>query len=490
MIDDEDLQLGYDLPGPALENPWTNFFADRSATPNTWSDEAITAWVRDDNYRDGNGQLTLAAKLRDALPTAWDENNNGRWDGYLPDAWFQFDDQGFDRAPDGTPTGWRAFRYYPLPGAFWPTNGSAGDVLIRLAPAFRHDRNGKEDLKIYRLNLAVVEALMKRQDVPIETTDERTIGVDLDKNGELGRAKVVRFEWAPTKGKMMHYVGEAEELRKAGKVHLAGGLLPEGTEFLHSVRYLDHRDGYVGMAPRMKELRHAKKRRWQTYSQLEQAAVQEAREKVAFPDRLRTIFGSLEVGVANGQGWQFQGFIEDEQGDLRPQTFEESVFCVGCHGGVGATVDASYSFERKLDAAADGTDWRHWSQIGFEGMPDRARADGTFEYARYLEEVGGGDDYRGNTEVQERFFDETGALRPEAVKQLRKEVASLIVPSGPRALALNRAYRQIVADQSYIRGRDTLVATPVTNIHQKLKSDTSTGVSDPVPATWEPLSKP
>ena len=50
---------------------------------------------------------------------------------------FDFDDEGFDHAPDGTPTGWRAFAYMPLPSTFWPANGSTDDVLIRLPEAYR-----------------------------------------------------------------------------------------------------------------------------------------------------------------------------------------------------------------------------------------------------------------------------------------------------------------------------------------------------------------
>src|SRR3546814_10725129 len=37
----------------------------------------------------------------------------------------------------------------------------------------------------------------------------------------------------------MHYVGRARREQDAGRVHAAAGLFPEGTEFLHSVRYLD-----------------------------------------------------------------------------------------------------------------------------------------------------------------------------------------------------------------------------------------------------------
>ena len=34
-----------------------------------------------------------------------------------------------------------------------------------------------------------------------------------------------------------------------------------------------------------------------------------------FPDRLRTLWGDFEHGVPNGQGWVYQGFIEESNTD-------------------------------------------------------------------------------------------------------------------------------------------------------------------------------
>ena len=61
----------------------------------------------------------------------------------MPDVQFAFDDHGYDHHPDGTPTGWRAFAYYPFVGTFFPTNGSADDVLVRLDAALREDDAGQ-----------------------------------------------------------------------------------------------------------------------------------------------------------------------------------------------------------------------------------------------------------------------------------------------------------------------------------------------------------
>jgi hypothetical protein len=38
---------------------------------------------------------------------------------------------------------------------------------------------------VYKTNLAIVEAIITRRDVSIDATDEKALGVDLDKNGKL-----------------------------------------------------------------------------------------------------------------------------------------------------------------------------------------------------------------------------------------------------------------------------------------------------------------
>jgi hypothetical protein len=482
FIDDWDVQLSYALPGPALENPWTNLFVDRRAEVAAISDAEILAWVRADNYHDDDGGLRLARRLSE-VPEEWDFDGDGEWAGFRPDAYFRFDGDGFDLDPAGKRTGWRAFAYYPFPGTFWPTNGSAGDVLIRLPSAFRTNVEGEADDRVYATNLAILEALAKREDVPIPPTDEKALGVDLDRDGRLRTAERVTFSWAPTKGKHMEYVGRAGQLLSEGKVHLAAGLLPVGTEFLHSVRYLDPPESsardLVGMAPRMKELRYARKRRWLTYSDLDEAAAEEIKSKDDFPDRTRQIFGDVEHGVSNGQGWVYQGFIEDRRGELRPQTFEESVFCVGCHSGVGATTDGVFSWARKLPASGPSGGWFHWTQRGLRGIPEPTRTDGAGEYTLYLAEAGAGDEFRGNREVISRFFDPSGALDPEAIFRLREDVSYLLLPSPDRALLLDKAYRVLVGEQSYVRGRDATVE-PVANVHRRLEADHETGIRDPV----------
>jgi hypothetical protein len=479
-VDDADVQTSMSLPRYATVNRWTNLL-DPPA-PVAIADDDLLAWVRRSNYLADDGAPKLAKALA-SPPAAWDADGNGTWDGFVPDCHFHADAEGWDRAPDGRATGWRAYAYVPMPGMFWPTNGSAADAFIRLPEAFRQDDAGKESQAIYALNLAIVEAYLRRADVPIAPADERALGVDLDGDGALGEARKVAFVWPPAKDRSFHYVGRASALAGAkGGVPVAG-LFPAGTEIVHSVRYLDVAGGEVRMAARMKELRYMRKVRYLTYSDLDLAAKAEMREKAKKPDRLEVIRGDAERGLATGTGWIMAGFIEDAAGELRPESVEETAACIGCHGGVGATVDSTFSFARKL---ADGTPaggWYHGGARGLAGVPEPRRADGRGEYLAWLEEVGGGDDFRSNAEVAERFFGEGGKVKPAMARALAADISVLVMPSPGRALALDRAYLALVKAQSFTKGRDVVLGKP--RVHARVEQDMPTGVRDPVEPPWK-----
>jgi hypothetical protein len=87
--------------------------------------------------------------------------------------------------------------------------------------------------------MAIVEALITRRDVAIDPVDETQWGVDIDKDGTLAVSHRVAFDWAPLQNRNMSYVGQARLDQQQGKLHLAAGLFPEGTEFLQSVRYIE-----------------------------------------------------------------------------------------------------------------------------------------------------------------------------------------------------------------------------------------------------------
>ncbi|HIQ38233.1 MAG TPA: hypothetical protein EYH36_09630 [Desulfocapsa sulfexigens] len=478
-INDWDLQLEYSFPEAGLQNPWINLFEDRSGRIQKISDQAILEYVRTSNYLDEQGNIIISNRMRE-VPSSWDVNENGRWDGYTPDCYFNFDDKGFDHDPEDNYTGWRAFAYYPFPGTFWPTNGSTDDVLIRLAVNFRLDDKGKFDLTVYKVNLAIVEAIINRRDVAIEEIDENRFGVDLNKDGILGLTNLIAFDWNPLKNKHMSYVGQAGVDQQQGTVHLAAGLFPEGTEFLHSVRYIDVNDqGSVSIAPRMKELRYMKKRSWQSYADLENSALSEIKEKEDFPDRTRQFIGNSEQGLNNDDGWLLQGFIEDAGGDLRPQSFEETVFCIGCHGGTGVTTDSVFSFPRKIDSNHHQNGWYHWSQKGLKGLSEpkiKIRDAGVYyEYSYYLMYNKSGNEFRDNLEVVNKFYTPDGSVKLDMLDLLHEDITVLLDPSAERALQLNKAYQTIVWDQDFIHGRDANIA-PVANVHKEVEHDLSTGV--------------
>lgn len=476
VLNDSETQLAFTFLGPAQTNPWTNLFVDRRAQIAAMSDAAILQYVKQDNYRDASGKVKLITTINAHIKT-YDANGNGQWDGYLPDVYFQFDHEGFDRSPSGEYSGWRSFAYYPFLGTFMPTNGSTDDVMIRLPRAFQTNEQGQWDKSIYIINLAIVEAVIKEKNIPIPPVDEKSLGVDLNKNGKLDRATEVVYDWAPLQKRLMSYVGGARELLATKKVHLAAKLYPEGTEFLHSVRYLDiNSQQQVAMAPRLKELRYSRKKFWATYFDHQTIAGNEIKERHDYPDRPKRIIGSPEEGITLEQGWVYQGFIEDAQGELRPQTFEEHAFCAGCHSGTGSHVDSSFAFYRKFDHQQFQQGWYHWTQKPLAGIPEPKReSDGEYEYSYYLQHNPTGDEYAANTEVVERFFNSDGKQKPEAFQRLHQDISYLLMPSTARALALNKAYRLIVQEQSFNRGRDAVLA-PMTQVHKHLEEDQETGI--------------
>lgn len=464
---DTDLQLEYNFPQEILKNPYINLFKDRSQKVAMLTDEEILKYIRASNYFDTKGNIVL----KESLPQGWK--------GYVPDCYYYFDDEGFDHDYKNRYTGWRAFRYYPFLGTFWPTNGSTDDVLIRLSKSFREDSNGTFDKEIYKLNLAIVEAVVKQKDILLpKSVDETHYGVDLNQNGRLDSADTIVFS-SKNYFNNMSYVGKAKEALQTGSIHLAGGLFPEGTEFLHSVRYIDWDESlrHIKMAPRMKELRYAKKSVWTSYSELERIAKSELWESETNQEtqtQAEVWQGNYEEGLKTGTGWIYQGFIEDREGVLRPQTHEETINCMGCHAGIGATTDTTFAFARKFEGThktEKDYGWKHWSQKGLSGVHEpKANYKGkgeVYEYSFYLQNNHSGNEFRDNNEVQEKFFNADGSLKEAMVQKLHTDISTLIFPSKKRALQLDKGYKVLVEEQSYIYGRDANVR-PMKHVYKEI----------------------
>ena len=449
-------------------------FKDNSEKVEEITDDFILNYVRQDNYKTTNGRLILADALNE-VPAEWDRNKNGEWDGFIPDSYYNFNEKGFDTAPDGNLTGWRVFAYYPFLGTFMPVNGSTDDVMIRLPEAFRKDEQGLFNQDVYELNLSIIESLLKQKDIVISEVDETLYSVDLNKDGKLSRTNTIRFSWSPNDNVFMSYVGLAKTKLEKDDVKLAAGLFPVGTEFLHSVRYIDAQNGKTVMASRMKELRYARKDNWRNYYQLERIATQEVKERHDFPDRTKQVLGNMEVGLTVPQGWTYQGFIEDKQGDLRPQSYEESYFCVGCHSGTGATADTTFSFSRKFDSNNFKQGWYSWLEKDLSGISDPLRNDGIGEYGYYLTHNPSGNEYRNNDAVKTKFYYNNGEKNTAAFKALEADISTLLMPEVKHALLMNKAYKVIVNEQSYRHGRDGHVKK-IDNIHKNVELGQDTGI--------------
>jgi hypothetical protein len=417
QLDDGSLQGDYAFSDVGVENHWRNLFVDRTAWLEAVSDEDIRAYVDADNYSSLGGRLRKAS-----------------WKGFAPDLQgyergaAAFDDHGLAR--DGS--FWVAFNYKPFLGTFWPTNGSTDDVVIRLPRSFR-ELHGKFSRDVYFVNLTLVELAIKNLERgSIWPVDERPLAFDVDGDGVLSIATHVR--------RGSHYAGDA------GLVPLAFEQFPQGTELMHSVRYLGLDDGdRVTLSRRMKELRYMRKVNVLPRHVIESRYANERKEKRL--GELPRFLRRGDEGLDNALGWFVQGFIEDYEGELRPQSYEETMFCMGCHSAIGTTLDSTFSFARKVPGAAG------WGYVELRGMTDAPSVseDGG-EILNYLRRAGGGSEFRENPEMLERWFRPDGTVDEAKVK--KADVYTLVTPSARRALDLNKAYTHVVRHQSYIDGRD------------------------------------
>lgn len=435
VMKDVYLQGLYDFSDAGMTNSWKNLFKDRSEEIKNIPDDQILNWVNTDNYSDWVERESL--RKESAAPPMFLEN--------LADPVKAFDERGVAR--DGSH--WIAFNYKPFPSAFWPTNGSTDDVMIRLPAKFR-EIDGKYSEALYFVNLSLLELTMKRlSNISIPAVNEHDIGADLNGDGILTEnvSELVRLN---------NYLGDASG------IPVEDMLYPEGTEFLHTVRYVGvDNDGDIFVPKRMKEVRYMKKHQLKSRVALRSAYFLEAKEKHLGNLPLTVYIG--ERGIDNRFGWTLNAYIEDQHGQLRQQNKQEMAFCNGCHKTVGSTIDQTFSFARKVEGE-DG-----WGYIDLKAMKDVPTINETQgEYLTYFERVGGGDEFRQNKEMQEKYF-ENGTVNKEKVKSA-DSVYELITPSRDRALALNKAYKRIVEEQSYIFGRD-VVLSPASNVIENIDAE-------------------
>ncbi len=431
QMGDGTLQGNYEFSDVGLTNSWKNLFVDRRELIADISDKAILDYIGEDNY---------TASTENGLPAEMQIKQLS-----YPDE--AFGEHGI--ANDGS--GWVAYNYKPFPSTFWPTNGSTGDAMIRLPAAFQL-RQGEYSEDVYLANLTLLEMALKDVDtLAVPPLNEQTIGMDLNGDGALSEA-VTHIQ------RQSHYVGDASS------IELSYQLYPQGTELLHTVRYIGVDDeGQIYNAPRMKEVRYMQKALFRSKESLASAYYAEAKDK-AFEKLPQTRYLGEEKGIDNGFGWTLNAYIEDKQGQLRPQHEQELAFCNGCHKTVGSTFDQTFSFARKVPGAKG---WGYINLHEIDDVPNINEQEG--EFLTYMKRVGGGDEFRQNAEMLARWFNADGELNEAKVKQANS-VYELITPSPERALALNKAYQTIVKEQSYLFGRDATI-TEATNVLSEIDAE-------------------
>ena len=435
-MDDGELQGSYDFSDIGVTNHWVNLFEDRRPRIAKTTDKQIQDYINQDNY------TSLASNLK-----------KRNWQGWIPDlenlelGSEAFDEMGF--AKDGSD--WVAYNYSPLPSTFWPTNGSTDDVMIRLPQSFRLDEKGNYNRDIYLLNLSIVEAAIKNfRVISIPNMDEKKLGLDLDGDGHLTTATQLK--------RPKFYLGKASDIK------VQTNLYPKSTEFLHTVRYVgvDEETGEIFNPKRMKEVRYMVKTKAIRKSTLGNFYAEEQQDK--FEGNLPRYPTLGDKGIDNKFGWLLSGFIEDAEGELRPQVYEEQLFCMGCHTTIGSIVDSTFSFSRKPDGVAG---WGYIDLKDMSDVPTYGENEGAVK--AYLRRVGGGNEFRINEEMQTRFFNTDGSLNEEALKSTMT-LYDIIAPSVERAMKLNKAYKTIVEDQDFIFGRDANIA-PADNVYKEINTE-------------------
>jgi len=357
-------QILYSFPSPNLNRVnWKNIISpqdilrrleeDALAIPQP-DDPDNLKYVREDNWR------TAFQKARDQGDHSWNNLPNQESDFQLfpaldPDDLFPMtgddptesgrhgyvDKQGFVRSRDDGYTGWRAVNFFPY-AIFTPLTGSVSGIYIRLPQNFM-TQDGVLDIGVYMKNLDLLEQNIKNQEISSSS-----------------------------------YFGDAAGLK------VKKGFYPTGTEFAHPLHYVDlNADGELGVgldgleryievdyefpgtrSKRVKEIRYMYK--WKDVDLADIGEDEHEEHEIA-----QVIGKEWKGWIDNGAGWILAAYIERRDGELRPQTTEELLQCKGCHSSVGNTIDAVWSFQRKLPGNLG------WGEMDYgqykKTEPDRTR---------------------------------------------------------------------------------------------------------------------
>jgi len=392
----------------------------------------------------------------------------------------------------GLNTGWRSINFMPY-GIFTPHTGSVSGVYIRLKEVFMQNVEGEFDVEVYKVNLELLEKAIQDR---------------LDVNDT-------------------HYVG------KAAEIYLDKGLFPLGTEFAHPLHYVDvEADAnsdtkFAGLrANRVKEVRYMYKYQMHFPG-----------EVVAKDEDAPLYYNAKESWIDNGAGWYMSAFIEDTEGELRAQTSEELLQCVGCHSstygfepeqftsGTGNTIDTIWSFSRKFEGDAgwsemDYLKYSHSLHVSKDETVGKAhvgdpinREANVGEFRYFLNHVVGASLYgvmpasmelflQSKITVSRGYSNDFPSLQMDtpaklkAIQTLRLKLmreftankeyldeqgyieSSLLFPTQTEALDAAKGYRKIVATQRYTKGKDYFEKSIFSFKYFREESDGFTHIDD------------
>lgn len=277
-------------------------------------------------------QLFPALNPQDLFPYKEKNPTENGAHGYI-------DQEGFVKDRQNKYTGWRAVNFFPY-AIFTPLTGSVSGIYLRLPGKFM-TADGSVDISVYKKNLDLLEKVIKNDPVESES-----------------------------------YYGDASGIK------IQKGFYPVGTEFAHPLHYVDlNADGDMGTgldglnknetvdyefpgtrSKRVKEIRYMYK--WKEVTVDDIGDVKDESEYG------RVIGKEWQGWIDNKAGWILAAYIENRSGHLRPQTTEELLQCLGCHSSVGNTIDAVWSFQRKLPGDLG------WQEMNY-GQYKKNRADKT-----------------------------------------------------------------------------------------------------------------
>ncbi|WP_457641959.1 hypothetical protein [Persephonella sp.] len=470
----------------------------------------IDSWIRQNNWEIAYQQTAKlgSSNLLGLGEYALDIPPLYRWNGTSFERTGYIDSEGFIYSSetdhtDQTNTWWRAYDWKHFPG-FFPTNGRLDSAMIRLPEKFRK-KDGQYNKDIYKINLAILECSIKQI---TKNCDVEPLNTDILDSYNISYQKLtdgIRFLKVPER-----YVGDASNIDvwQTKPDGTKVGLYPVGTELGHPVYYIDpdweNRPYLGGKTGQLKEFRYMKKLVMQDLS-----VSGEEEESISYPPYDNGL-------MLNDPGtWLMGGWIEDKNGNLRPQSEEEMAFCIACHGAISGTVDNTFSFWRKLPKSAgwkdtdygynrDNFDLKYWAdQLSNIEDQDASIYLGTIygkydpkdynEYQLYFTMTNGIDHFRSNKEgvcriFGYRLYDKNSdacketALDPSATLSFNTALnylkitsdtniltdktligylnnngsikQELFLPSKEKAYSLDGRYIQVVLSQQFVYGRD------------------------------------